>query len=374
MMKLKSIQYSQYDGQARAWRLEDGTFGDINLVVGQNATGKTKTLKVVSDLANLLSGDVKRKPESAQFYVVFDDDGVEIQYWLQLEDQNVVREELIQNGQTLLTRGADGTGYIFAEKLNLNLHFQPPADELAVVSRRDTIQHPFLQRLYNWGKAARYFRFGTLMGQTTYLIRGVQEEVLNLKDSNQPVLMFHEGQARYGEHYERLVMDDMTKIGYELEEIALQTIGWMGTNGRVQSGISIKEKDLAAQTYHHEISSGLFRALSLIIQLNYSLLASLPSCIIIDDCGEGLDYIRSTALINLLIEKVEGTEMQLIMSTNDRFVMNSVPLQYWSVIRRFPHKAKLYNYRNSKDIFDDFEFTGLSNFDFFASDYLERGQ
>ena len=212
------------------------------------------------------------------------------------------------------------------------------------------------------------------MGQEHFAVfeAGSPQEELNLKDSNQAVIIFQKGKAKYGSDYVQLIVDDMKKIGYELEDILIQEMGWIG-NKRALSGISVKEKELAAMTYHHEISSGMFRALSLIIQLNYSLLASLPSCIIIDDIGEGLDYIRSTALIELLIKKVEDTtrNVQLIMSTNDRFVMNSVPLKYWSVIRRFPHKAKFYNYRNSKPLFDEFEFTGLSNFDFFSSNYLE---
>ncbi len=60
------------------------------------------------------------------------------------------------------------------------------------------------------------------------------------------------------------------------------------------------------------------------------------------------------------------------MATNDRFIMNRVPIEYWSVIRRLPNKAQICNYRNYKEVFDDFEFTGLSNFDFFSSDYLEN--
>lgn len=103
--------------------------------------------------------------------------------------------------------------------------------------------------------------------------------------------------------------------------------------------------------------------------LNYSIFADLPSCILIDDIGEGVDYTRSTALIELLISKVEGTQMQLIMSTNDQFVMDAVPLKYWLVIKRSTGKAKIYNYLNNKKLFDSFKFTGLSNFDFFSSNY-----
>jgi hypothetical protein len=58
------------------------------------------------------------------------------------------------------------------------------------------------------------------------------------------------------------------------------------------------------------------------------------------------------------------------MSTNDRFVMNNVPLEYWQVIQRDGGKCKIFNYKNSKEKFDDFEYTGLNNFDFLATDFI----
>ena len=64
----------------------------------------------------------------------------------------------------------------------------------------------------------------------------------------------------------------------------------------------------------------------------------------IDDIGEGLDYTRSAALISLLMSKVRGTQMQLIILTNDQFVMDAMPLKYWYVIKRSAGFAKMYNY------------------------------
>ena len=94
---------------------------------------------------------------------------------------------------------------------------------------------------------------------------------------------------------------------------------------------------------------------------------------LIDDIGEGLDFERSTALIKLLIDKAKESAVQLIMTTNDRFTMNSVPLEYWSVIHRVGGKCRVFNYDNSRKIFDEFVYTGLSNFDFFATEFYEKG-
>ena len=117
----------------------------------------------------------------------------------------------------------------------------------------------------------------------------------------------------------------------------------------------------------------MFRALSLLIQLNYSLLSKETSCILIDDIGEGLDFERSKALIDLIIKKVEGSNVQLIMTTNDRFTMNKVPLKYWSVIERVPKKSIFYNYHNSKEIFEEFDDLGFNNFDFLSSKFYIKG-
>jgi hypothetical protein len=372
-MKLKSIQYKEYDGQDNEWWLEDCLLSDVNLMVGKNATGKTRTLNILFALSNFLAGDLKPDFDSSSFDAIFEDHGKEVKYILRCENQTVIQEQLIQDGRTLLQRrGLDSKGKIFAYELNTDINFQPPANELAVVTRRDAIQHPFLEKLYNWGQSARYFRFGTPMGQDHLAISDWWEKELNLKNSNQAVAIFKKGESEYGKEYIQLIIEDMRNIGYELEELSLyEAEGRVHFEApRITYGINLKEKSLEAITFHHNISTGMFRVLSLFIQLNYSLLASLPSCIIIDDIGEGLDYSRSSALIESLIKKMKGTKMQIIMSTNDRFVMNALPLEYWSVIQRFPQKSMIYNYFNSKDLFDKFELTGLSNFDFFSSNYF----
>lgn len=198
----------------------------------------------------------------------------------------------------------------------------------------------------------------------------------NLKDFRQVVAVFRKGELEYGKDYRRRIIADMEQIGYELEDLSIQPLTIDRTLPRedgqpaVAYGIRVKERNLTGITPHLQISSGMFRALSLFIQVNYSLLASLPSCIIIDDIGEGLDYSRATDLIELLIRKVEGTNIQLMMSTNDQLVMDAIPLKYWLVIQRLAGQAKIYSYRNSQPLFDDFRFTGLGNFDFFSSNYV----
>jgi hypothetical protein len=92
----------------------------------------------------------------------------------------------------------------------------------------------------------------------------------------------------------------------------------------------------------------------------------------VDDIGEGLDFERSCLLIDLLRQKAKNSVVQLVMATNDRFVMNKVPLEEWSVLQRTGPLVKVRNYANSKEVFERFKVTGLSNFDLLTTDFLTK--
>jgi hypothetical protein len=75
-------------------------------------------------------------------------------------------------------------------------------------------------------------------------------------------------------------------------------------------------------------------------------------------------------MIKTLIAKAQKTKMQLLMASNDRFVMNSVPLKFWTLLDRSGSNVHVYNEGNSKKVFENFKFTGLNNFDFLATDFI----
>jgi hypothetical protein len=132
----------------------------------------------------------------------------------------------------------------------------------------------------------------------------------------------------------------------------------------------VKEKSLSAPTEQFAISQGMFRALSVIINIQYAINEDIPSCVIIDDIGEGLDFDRSCRLIEIVRSSSIDSNIQLIMSTNDKFVMNNVPMSEWSVLVRNGGRISVRNEHNSKQLFDAFKYTGLNNFDFLALDFI----
>jgi len=381
-MRLKAIKYIRFKNEKNEWSIEGKpinnkynqslTINQINLIVGKNATGKTNTINAIRTIADLISGDKKLSSlvyNTFKYDLLFEDNFEDLLYTLDVKKGEVVQEILKIGKVEKLNRAK---GELFYELENKNLSFQTDKDILAI-SRRDSKQQPFFESIYNWGKTLNHYKFGGLLGKETFLKEinsADSDKELNLKDTNKVTGVLIKGQSQFKDTFISAIIEDMHKIGYPLKTIDTRNLKYLPLN---ILGLAVQENDLDDYTDQDEMSQGMFRALSLIIQLNYSLFTNNPSCILIDDIGEGLDFERSKSLIELIIAKSEKSSVQVLMTTNDRFVMNKIPLQYWSLIKREKHKSIFYNYQNSKDTFDEFSLTGLNNFEFFSSDFYIHG-
>ena len=373
-MKLISLNYAQYEGQSKQWRLSDLSLGNVNLLVGKNASGKSRTLNVIVSLAKLLSPTTKLIFSSGHYDAVFDNDGQRLNYILHYEQNKIVSERFVLEGRGLLERGAGGVGKIWAVKIDDYLEFQAPEDQLAAVVRQDAIQHPFLAPLQQWAQSLYHYPFGTPLGQDQLILEVKDPNVpFDPKDFKGVVAIFKRGLKEYGDSFKQSIMKDMDRIGYPLNNISIQAPSSIAIGGPFPGllmGLCVQEKALAGETDQIDMSQGMFRALSVIIQITYAQMSNTAHSILIDDIGEGLDFERSCQLISLLIDKATQSKVQLIIATNDRFVMNTVNLESWSVLQRTGGDSRVFNYPNSKSKFDEFKFTGMNNFDFFATDFL----
>jgi len=386
-MNLKALKFCRFQGLPNEWSIEgrpiDGQFNqpltldNVNLIVGKNASGKSRTIDAIRHIADLLSSDIKLSQlymlgyGSAEYSMEFTEGDDLFLYYINFTEGKIIDEILTVNGDEKLNRA---TGKLWYEGANEHLEFQTDDDVLAV-SKRDKKQHSFFEKLYFWGKNLSHYRFGTQLGKNAYLrdLNAIKDDdEVDLKDGDEVTGAFVRGKRLFSDSFANAIISDMKSISYDIYDVDAQPLRNFPITGY---GLTVQEHGLDDITDQREMSQGMFRALSLLIQLNYSLLSKVPSCILIDDIGEGLDYDRSKSLIDLIIQKVSGSSVQVIMTTNDRFVMNKVPLEYWSVIQRVPKKSLFYNYRNSMNTFDEFKYTGLSNFDFLSSEfYIEASE
>ena len=357
MLKLIKLKYSERDNNPQEWALEEFDLSQTNLLVGKNATGKTRTLKVISGLTRLLSGQLKKIFSDANYKAQFEDKKDKITYELIIKKEKVQKELLTINGKEKISRGEAGVGKIFVEKLKENIDFKVDENKLAVVEKRDEIQHPFLENLILWGKNALLIKFGSNVNQQIVIQdkQPVIHKDIDLHDKRKVLEMFLRGK-KLDKKFTDTIKKEMKVIGYKIKSIGPEKMDVMmhGIDGEIPAtvkNLAVREIDLKGITNQHQMSAGMFRVLSLLIQIKVAKLIMSPSLIMIDDIGEGLDYSRSTQLIKLLMEETKNSPVQLIMSTNDRFIMNIVPIEFWALIKRTGSTCKVFNHINSKQIF-----------------------
>jgi len=383
-MILKKISYKNNNKNSNNWSYDDLHLNNIDLVVGYNSTGKTRVLKSINYLADLISGNKRPRSTSESFDATFFDVDTIYIYHLILKDGIVLEEYLKINDDIKLQRNNTEEGFVFSEKLQAKLEFSIPSNELALIIKRDKIQHPFLERLISWGNKTVFYPFGSNLGKGTIVTLDSIEntetffnsehlEKEPLKNVNIVVSHYTLGYKRHKEFFKNSILKNMKRLDYNLSDIGVEPLSDLklpkNIQNRIPLGIYVKETDLSKKTFQHEMSQGMFRALSLIIQTTLCILEKQSELFIIDDIGEGLDNTRASNLIKILIESAKDSKIQLLMSTNDRYIMNNVPLEYWQVIKREHGNCNFYNYKNSKEIFDTFTYTGLSNFDFLATEF-----
>jgi energy-coupling factor transporter ATP-binding protein EcfA2 len=153
-MRLKSLEYLERVGEPEEWTLTGLSLGEINLLVGKNASGKSRILNVIHNLAQSISE--QRKIFAGNSRLIFDNNGEQLEYVLEVREDKVVREIFTIDGKTYLDRGIGGVGKIAAVKLKDDIDFQTPDDQLAVVARRDSIQHPYFEPLHQWANSLYY--------------------------------------------------------------------------------------------------------------------------------------------------------------------------------------------------------------------------
>lgn len=375
-MILEAIKYTRLKGQPKEWTVvgRDGGlvhFGNINLLIGKNAAGKSRTLSVIREISGLFAGVVKlpKTPyDDEEFYLVFKDEDDSYEYYLLFENRQVITETLKYNEQEILNRTGE-KGTIFSTISGKTESFTLDTQFLST-TLHDKETYPRLEKLYRWSKTLATGGAFTNQFEKSYSLDNLSElEQIKEISANSPISLMHSffvGKQMFGDEFVNNIKKDMSVLQYPIEFIDIR-------EGRSGYAIYVKEEELDAMTSQKEMSQGMFRTLAFIIRLNLALLSKISVCVLVDDMGEGLDFDRSKLLIDLLIKNINKSNIQMFITTNDRYIMNKLPLKYWSVIERSPKKSVFYNYQNSKDVFDDFKYTGLSNFDFLATDFYLHG-
>ena len=349
-MKLLKYSYELSDIPGRDdWVMDTIDLQELNLIVGKNASGKSRALIVPAAFAEMITQYRPVLPGNWEFTFATDDNR-KIFYNVVNNKNTEIKEKLVVQGKAVLER-KDGITRLYSETAKVFNKISPPDDKLALHVRRDKEEYPFFEDIVEWAGHTYTFNFGRIHPKM------LLENIITAEDI--PELI-----KELDDSLKNKIVHQFNKLGYDIEKIYAELTG-------KKEVLYIKEKSLENDLEQSQLSQGMFRALSLIVFI-YSLInKNMVRTFIVDDLCEGLDYDRATRLGKLLFEELQNRDIQFIASSNDSFLMDVVNIKYWNILTREKNIIKVYNYKNSREKFDQFKYSGLSNFDLFSSDYLE---
>lgn len=370
-------------------------FGNINLIVGTNSSGKSRVLNVIGALARAIAGKNLSGYESGTWIAEFErHKGLSQEnqtYTIAYKNKIVIKEVFSIKGVSIMERNELGEGFVLKKKTNEKTKYKVPLNQLMSVVRSDEFQHPQFENLQKWGNGLCLYRFGSEFGKTNLAImqhsmteHNSEFDISDYADNASSV--FKATLEKFGDTYRHMMLADLKTLGYSCDDILLISVTDVLIGGFAPLSVAVRESDLDCYTHQNDMSQGMYRAVAILIQINANILWTQSKMvgrtpthgdspmIVIDDIGEGLDHSRSKKLISLLINKSLENKIQLVMSSNDRYIMNDVPLEYWTVLHRTGGLVNAYNIVNSKEHFEDFQFLGLSNFDFFSGEHFLQGK
>lgn len=355
-MKLVNISYLD-----PMWQLSNLELNNLNLIVAKNSTGKSRTLLTIDLLVKMITQKKSLNWGSRWEINFLNDHGQKVLFEFATkykEDGIVTAEKISIDGMQILFRYHEKGEVVLKNFITQkNDTVYPPNNKLTLHVNRDVRKYPYLEEISNWADQCYGFKFGNIspyakLNEQEYDLLTAVEDIPNLYKSLKK------------ESVEKII-EEFNTLGYDVSDITVQ-------DKTEYSVLYVKERALNKTLPHYKLSQGMFRTLSILVYTEYLMSRKKPAMIIIDDFCEGLDYDRAKKLGALIFDKCERSDIQLVATSNDSFLMDSIDIKYWNILQRNGKEVTSLNSQNSGDLFKKFRLTGLSNFDLFSSDFLSQ--
>ena len=342
-MFLSKLTYRDAD-----WEIGPIHFSQQSLIVGPNASGKSTVLRSIRNFVRIVLGysKVDSLPD-CRYELEFSNDIGIVTYSLHIQGGKIVKELLETSGTVRLVRDEKGSR-VGDEPVNV------PETTLVLNARRDIVKYPDIEMVLTWVEKMSSFIFS------------------NILSSNSSVSPFTTSQLDICVMWEKLkdVQKDAVKewmrdlhYGISAIDIALNKLG--------EKSLFVVEDNVKSPVIMGNMSNGMFRVLYLLVYLHY--VASYTSgAVLIDDIGEGLDYFRSSSLGKKLFAFAQEHGVQMIVTSNDSFLVDTVDLSAWVLLKRTGRVVSAISAKTNPDDFNRFRKLGLSNFDLMKTDFLVR--
>jgi hypothetical protein len=373
MLSIKSMEYEEqyYDMESetnRHWKLTGLRFYPFTVIAGLNGTGKTRTCNVIRNTVKKLIEPMKplqlgntdltvevSKNESYRIRINIEEDD---NHKRAIKKEEVYAtskkgDSLFFDKETLLLDREK----IYDIQLRDYVPYSPPDDSLTFHVRRDKLSYPYLEEIIG---GMKNFYFLDFEETRAILTGGIPKERLPIRilPSLTPAVF----EKMVSEDKKKEIIDDINSLDFPIRNMFVRPVI---VEGQRVPMLYFEEKGVRGTYNFPEASSGMVKVIFLIVFLH---LIEEGSCILIDNAGDGLDYKRSINILPI-VEKMAGNR-QIVISTNNEILLNQIDMRSWNILYRDGSTVRAYNYENSKEQLTRFAETGLSNYEYFQSEYF----
>ena len=345
-MVITSFEYHEFK-----WDLTSVPIGSLNLIVGKNAVGKSKTLASLVQVAKVIKGDVGNVYMRHQCKMAFRLDGNdELEYSYAMGNNKEIESEYLKKGEETILRRNGAETWIREDSVN------PPTNKLCIQSWRDTEKYPEFEAIMRWAEQVKGFSFSNMSQSNSFLVPSMFNEQLELSSLFEHI----------DDEKKSFIIKMMRQLDYDIEKIdSIPLLDKLNI-------ITLHENGVGMPLLSNTMSNGMLRVFYILSYLVYVSAEEGAKTLLIDDLGEGLDYSRSKKLSKIVFDYCEQHGIQLIVTSNDSFLMNAVELKHWIILQREKEQVSAICERTHPEMFLKFKRTGLSNFDFFSSDFVYK--
>lgn len=336
-LRLRSFEQIETDANgAPLFSFKKISFDNYNLLIGPNASGKTRLFNVFKFFRDFHGRRRQPKPISTKLHANFHferlSDSASIEYELNVNAAKIEKEEI---------RNASTGQRIFSSATETLFNEQKKVDEKLLFNKSQSITRQIegKENLYSTIQQVGQFfsRLAFLDGASidtsnmSAVIQGeggIKPSIPDSKLTNigQVILYWKkEDKAKYS-FFKKLLIDIFPYIrGFGAKKIS--------ASPPIEI-LEMNEQGLSKPVIQADISSGLVRAMGLIALTlgEVDLKKSRPSTILVDEIDNGLDYRVITRLVDWVVNVAD--EIPVIFSSHSPLVCNCVPPEHWRVVSR----------------------------------------
>ena len=339
-IKLQSLEFHESRGDQPHIDVEKFNLHDFNLVIGDNAQGKSRFLRTLNFVSDCASG-AQRKIET-NFNAIFS-----FKYFSDNKERNLIYKLSIR---------PDGDKNIFEEDITLSAKylFSTKKNKLFDEIKNKPINTFYIPDNISAISSLKGKEFITInlirsfFQRLTYISSSKAQKVglfpdtviPNAEGSNLSNVLYNwsiKHPNRYNEVINELKSNFkfIKKIYFTKDKKFLE-----GMNPQL---ITFKEQGVFEEIKQGQWSDGLYRTLHLLTSVKIPYRSNshteYPSLILIDEIENGLDYNTLNSIVNYLLDYSD--QSQIIVTSHSPLVSEMIHPKYWLIVKRFGTTVKL---------------------------------